>query len=1325
MSSLRQSSRAVKSTRKAANIDGAVPYLSYSFDALDPSSALSSLKDNQSNYSSVARSCLQLNQYAGSSDQLQHDASYAKTTSSTIIALSECLVSHIDRRCRILAAKTLALCARAAYSKIRHSPLLFSIREGTLRRLEDEVGTDAPAALCTAALEDRDEGVAVSAVEALSILTLSSAARAGTIVEDELTREVQSIAFCRQNPFTPSLVDCSDEDPSIPQMELACRIYENVLVPRIWRLVHRILLIESPDKVSKTLPFLTSCLVHLMKLMPSTTLRMDRNTYAKRWIEVDIVGLINLVVTSIIIPTLSHGSTSSICHALCGLRFAHVCPNASWTLQLCNAAIHSIVADLSLPSLPFEQIQSLLASLLIALRAIPLIERPLELVLGYIRYLPATVHVPLTVTSLGVQVGKYRRRSARIGLLTEVALSLIIDRNAGGMRDKVLKKLLSGSEVTTILNARGVKKGTQSKNRNYGSNTKTLDEIFTGTDIGEEFVLSLCKVTSSGGQEILKPGCYETYYAEDWLRCALTIVSSNCANCLNWKSRIDYDGPLITMLTACQAAYIQLLVETFHVAGCICPQSSVTIHLLPHLSPFVLMEDLAHAIVSLTQNIESNSVLSKLSGIQDNILNLVDHFLEYKIREGILSRHMRITIISLLSDHWVKTLDTDGNISLGGNSPPNIRDSNARELLTILSEEMHSLTQDLSKGTGDKSLFMHYLEICVASVENIALKACAWTRRNSAVAGRNDKRSKNTEAFCKDLDEDVTSLLLIASAALEGKNLRKLDEIDSSGVEQQDDPFESSFSKYPVFPVCVEAIKRMKSISLAGLQGAFDKYGIKPSPHSLLVARAKREFQKRLTNNNIPTNINYAHLVRSPFTLDDSKESAAKESVLKGDARTNALFLQHCLQCVGSRIDLSLQASSLVGLGFVGKAKCSEDGHIMYMPARTPNSLRLSALPLVHHSVGTPLGARVSCPGSVHTLSGSSDPISFIIAYSMRRCLRYDCEMEFKLFVTCRVHNVTATKIRSGLRVDLRVGQQRNRPIVEEEEGDDLPASHTAVFKQEIKSNDFVTWEVALTNWPLRGSYELHSSVTFREMDAENILPKPILLIPPKDDVENGSNCDTSGLVDEDERTNHTYTDDTAETSIEERTIGDEEEEKVDITLVGEPVKLSPMTGLQPSPLVFFRDRRGDVNTFRFMWHQMEYKLPEITLCPDQNTTEKVTLGSLPSTMPDEFGAAIANLSRLAIANKEEMMWFEGNVIRGWAFQSLSSDAHLLCLTTKKQSNEEKEEFQQTKMYFRSDDETLLQSVLGSDTTRDAIVSCLMGNKWNCISGQGDGLFSL
>ena len=570
--------------------------------------------------------------------------------------------------------------------------------------------------------------------------------------------------------------------------------------------------------------------------------------------------------------------------------------------------------------------------------------------------------------------------------------------------------------------------------------------------------------------------------------------------------------------------------------------------------------------------------------------------------------------------------------------------------------------------------------------------ACDWARRHGT--GRNG----SDESFRSDVDEDVAYIVSTASAALQGRNLREVDVLDDQEPQKAD--------LYPMLPICAEAVKRIQSVSI-GQSAGNNNHGAKPATHSLLIMTASRDFHRRLSNsasNDVPAS--YADVRPSPFIMADPAHQTV-EPLVVGDHSIFAFFVQHCLQVIGSRIDQSLQSSSLMDLDCAPVR--SVNGEEKHGVIRARNWLRLEYRPCSAARL-TPLGSRVSCAGAVKTLSGASDPVVFVIAYCVRRCLRYDCELEFKTFVTLRVHNVTAVKIPLGVRMDLRVTQQRSAfDVDDDEEGggeDHVLAAHTAVFKQEIKPGEQVTWEVALENWPIKGFLELHPSVTFREMDTEHVPPKMVSLTP-SGKAEDDTNSEK--VAKRSEEDTDTQTDENS-ASVEERTIGEDEDESTDVTLTAEPVQLSPLLGMQPCPLVFFGGRTGDVGAFRFMWYQMPHRMGEMILYPNQFP------GKLIGSSNDDFGAAVAQLSCIHPMN--EFVESLGTVTRGWAFLTLTGK-HLFCLMVESTIVDESNmETPSATLHFRADDEALLLSVMGSDAQRNDVVHSLTANKWTCASGD-------
>ena len=1272
-----------KSVRKVTTLTDSGPVLTFPVDAVNPISHLSTLSDNRSTYAAVARSCLHVNQFAGSDQLVWHDATYIKVISTVLSAVTQCAQSHEDRRCRILGSKTLAIVARSAYARLRHSPLLYNIRDGTQNRLEDEVGTDIPVALCMVALDDVDDGVSACAVEALGMLTITTSATVGTIVDDELLRTVESIAHARPSTFSPTLADLSDEDPAISQMELQCRVYENVLSPRLWRLVRRILHYDSTNHIMRILPFLTACLVHLVKISPSNTYGMDRVSYAKRWIEVDALGIVYDVVTSMLLPAMQQSNGGALAHAstLSALRLAHVCPHCSWVDDVYRWAVVVLQEQLAAMEV-LEHKMATIATLLVALRGLPLSERgtPLMVVANEVRFLPSTTMAPAGVTSPGLFIGGFYRRPARIGFLTEVALSCLLDGPSDSSRAEQVRIFFRSPEATALLGARSVK---NKQVRKWASNHSTAShghdhssggtrapggptpsEEFVATHVAEELVLAFCTVACEMGERYMECGVLSTGL-EEWISSSI-IILLNLSSCVNWRSRTldspqadeDYDSrTLFTMLTACQASYIRLFHQILYVTGLLTPGSSVSLHLLPLASParILLLEDLAVANSALARY----RPIEGLESHHKDLLVLADQFLEYKFREGVPSRHIRISLLTLLSDHWVQTIS-----SIEEAMTQNMNEMNARELLTMLSDEIASLTRELNQGLAIGSAQLNYMDVCVAAVENIALTAADCARNKGGDP------------------EDSEYIVSVALAALEGRNLREGDVHDGEHGDRR---------AQQMLPICSEAVKRIEA--LTDVVAVF----------SLLVTTAARDFHRRMSSQvqNWHSDPHFTNVRSSPFVLTDDIIDAP---LVIDDSAHHAYMTQYCKQVVSSRTDVSIQASPLATLSRGGDGpSLTLSSDWLRLKTQPPPLNRLS-------KAGTPKSARVSTSGAIQTLSGGSDPVTFILAYSVRRCPRYDCEPEYKLVVTMRIYNITAVEIEKGVRLDLNVMQQRSAFAIAGEEGSEMNilCSTQAIYKQEIKPGDHVTWEVTVDNWPPSGTIELHPSVTIREIESETSSPKLIEQDAPKvvkvgeskTEEEEVVNVAESKTGEEDDDIIDDNTDPgTSENGMKaDDTVVDVDDENMDIVLCGQPVRLSPMLGMQPCPLVFFKNGQGDIDAFRFLWYQMPHRLPEMMLLPVVPRSIGVT--------KDEYASSVANCSVVSIM---EPIGTFGMSTKGWAFMTLSGN-RLLCLLVEMGTPESGGTT--TMLYFRSDDETLLLSLMGSDIARRSVVSALTAYLW-------------
>jgi len=141
------------------------------------SSSLSALTNEHSSLSEVSHACLQCNQACSTNNNtVIHDGNLAHFWSEAWKRLLQCTREHSNRQCRILAATTAGMTARSNYGRIRPVIQLYSQRESTPSRVEDEV-LDVGLGLVNAALAEQDDGVAIAILGAVGHLVLTSNTR--------------------------------------------------------------------------------------------------------------------------------------------------------------------------------------------------------------------------------------------------------------------------------------------------------------------------------------------------------------------------------------------------------------------------------------------------------------------------------------------------------------------------------------------------------------------------------------------------------------------------------------------------------------------------------------------------------------------------------------------------------------------------------------------------------------------------------------------------------------------------------------------------------------------------------------------------------------------------------------------------------------------------------------------------------------------------------------------------------------------------------------------------------------------------------------------
>jgi hypothetical protein len=1214
--------------KKQDHIGAALP-LVFPTTFTDPTPILAPIRDNHSAYAAVAKSCLTLNQYAGNgssavmedmnsvdSSSLFHDGTFCSTMSEAFAALTECIQTHDDRKAKIIACKTLALVARATYARIRHSPHLFALRDSTNNRLEDEVGTDAPMALVTCALEDADDGVAACAIQSLGMMCLSSTARPGTLVDDEFLREILALTQGRQASYAPSLIDCQDEDPTVAQMELQMRILENVVSPRLLQLVCRTTTFENVAHVRMILPFLTASLVHLSKTSPPLIYGMDRVTYAKRWVELDFVNLVNDVVEVLLLPAMQSSLDAHLQHvaAMSAIRLVHACPHAPWVGEVCHWAILVCQEEFStIESL--EAKSTCLASMLICSRAVPIPERmaTLEFLVHHVAELPSTTMAPHGVSSPGLLLEHkgfaHYRRPARVAFYTEVALSFFLD---GPVETK--EPQIRSSTLSTFMKQLSVNGVLEKPQKN--SVTQTREELAT----------AFCMVAAEAGRRLRAPADDKSSHwlvtasqedLEEWIRLSLVVLNT-FAPCNTWGSAPAYMEEELNLLVAAQAAYVRLVQEVLHTAGLL-NGNSVSLKMAPMASPpnmvWDQMEESA-AYLSMFDAIHSAESLS------DPISKLMDQFVARELKgQGILSHHMRLFLLSLAADQWVQGRHVVTRKELEGasnaESQLNLNTNSARDLLVALSpRRIFSKVVESNKsqielyGKKKKELYKKYAQdtvtVCVACIENIALTACHWRKRFGSSA-------------------ETKHILSLSVASLQGKNLSEND----------------SEPQAPVLPVCQGAIER--------IQAAFaniEPVNLETLPVSPLLGSV-------------------GELKRRPIVTS----ARAQEGK---NLYNDGYLMQLSRQIIAARIDRCLLSVPTIYSFRAG--------------ARKQNWLRL-ALPPLPPSRDPQVPAtripRFSWGSNVASMGGGSDAAALTLAYSMRRRLRYDGEDEFQLMVVMRVHNTTAVEISEGLRLEVGIVQENATASPDAEDatsqevlktlgGDeefDLEtplASALSVYRHELKSGEHLTWEILLDIMPMTGAMTLHPSIVYRAIEKE----------PPNANWVGGASQKTDGKGAEGEE-------------------GKEEvEEKENIIIPGEPMQLSPLIGLQPCPLVFFRDGCGDVDSFRFLWSRMPCNIPPLRVAP---------LSKDEPAPVSHDGMRICAFSTLRFPGESIP---NGTVTKLWAFMSLQGK-RVLCVMAESDVDTGNYGTNDKTLHVRGDDKDLLCCLAGTSTARHALVAAL------------------
>jgi hypothetical protein len=1156
-----------------------------------------------------------------------------------------CATNNVDRRCRILAVTTLGLVARSVYARIRPSPLLYPGRHPLPKQLEEEASMDAPSALVSIALNDADDGVSSAALSALGMTVLSSSFITSSPGEDELLRECLSLTRNLVTPYAPSLRAVAEEDPSLPNLELSLRVLEQAVLPRLVQIVDRVAGYGSPQHlIIPALPLLTAALVHTVRTSAAALHGVDRSVFAKRWSELDAVGLADTFVTQLLLPLVEAQSVRSPAVALSLLRLAHVCPRQSWNLLACRAAASCLLPQVDIDA---ETKLAHLAYLVIATRPMPGAEKLpfLQSVTAILPGLPSTIGVPATTVSPGIQVEirGYRqvRQPARMGLWSEVALSLVVDGPSSSLWDGSSASSTTSSRARALhafLTTGSMGKIVAERGGGIGGDGTAASLLY------EEVLLAFCQVGAETSKRFRSTADGTLWYPEDsapllleWIQVAAVILAA-FAPCVHLKSDDD-----MSLLTAGQASYVCLLQEYLFPTGFCNADGCVSVKLAGNACPPHLLWDQVGSSTTLLSRLEADPS----EEFDGPAAKVIDELVSREIKHGMSSHPMRVYVLTLAVDHWIqgriasirKHLDSssDGDQS----HTPVLRAPSAREILLALSprrvlakllegQPLNPQQDDPKKRQRDpvRRLALETAKACVACIEGIALMTCDWRRRFGA-------------------SPETKYLVSIAVGLLQGK-------VDETPVDDS--------VKAIMGPVCEAAVGRVQAFYESD-GGRVDSMELSFPVSDLASQPFKPKIKPLITSTKLP--------------------ATPREKAF----RSHLILL--CLQVVTSRAEQAVHSLSVADS--------------LLSNARTPNYLRLSLPPLPESRdarlLGTFCQPLTSWGNSVNLSSASSDAVALVAAYTYRRFVRHDGAEEFRVTFLMRAFNTTPISFSEGLRLELGVVQK----ALDFRDGNDSTSSEVrsalggitsieaplvssaVVYKQEIKTGDHVTWELSLDPSVLLSNRVMMPSLVFRNVSVE--LPDvgaTWVTGEKKSSVSGDASTHTGSAESKSGEDDFLVTkSDKGKTGVSEETLTEA------VTVPGDPLFLTPMVGLLPCPMVFLRDRWGDSSTFRMFWFSLPYSMPPMKL------------GSDPLKKPvSPLDEKVVELSRLKWSGEAIP---GGTATKLWAFSALHG-SRVFCVLAEMENGKSSTVYT---LHIRGDEIDLLFALTGSKAARDTFISAL------------------
>jgi hypothetical protein len=980
-------------------------------------------------------------------------------------------------------------------------------------------------------------------------MILSTASTPGTLDDDELWTELRAMLQVGQQHYAPSSRRLVDEDSAAQQSELQVRVFENAICPRLLQLVSRFLVLNHPSHVSMVLPVLTASLVYLSKTtLPVMATIVNGNNNGddgnkkvnslKRRVggQSDCNALTEMVVNGILLPWMQESTVmtmgASMAAAFSSMRLIHAYPLAPWIEEVSHWAITALKKECRNNRMCLEAQLPTLATLMIMSRAVPLPERVdsvLDFVLEKVLELPSTSMAPSGIVSAGLLLdvgGKARTNSSHGDSLMSqfrkpTRPAFWAEMALSFFMDGPLQTSINASDES-VVRSNALTKFLKSPKIIDVLEDRNDEDIDTGTHslIREELVTAFCSVAFQVGRRHKTPP-------------ESSRGSTLIARREELEEWIRLSLALLNAFSSCIGWGPPPLYMDEEMTMLVACQATYT----------RLLQEVLHAAGLLG----TNSVSLKMTPFTSPPLLLWDQMEEaseflLRFEPMPLMENMVEPIGNLMDDIVKKEMRGAGIVShhmrlflmsLAVDQWIQVRGSPSQKATISTSSEI-GMNVDSAKQLlvtiSPRRMFGKVVESNRSLIESFSAlkkekyKKFAQDTVNVCVACIENMAlvaCHYTGRFGS--SSDTKAILNYSVKSLQGK----------AGND----------SDAPILPVCQAAIER--------IQSAFQNGERMQTQSTFQSPIVPNEFKRR----NVISNTRIS---------------------LGRDAFNEGYMTQLTRQIISTRAERCI-------LSFPSVTNLSSK-------ARKQNWLRLSLPPLPHSQ--DPQASVSNIPkfnwgSNVAVCTAGSDPTAVTLSYYMRRNMRYDGEDDFRLVITTRVDNLTAVDIPNGLRLELAITEENvttsadAQDVVSVEISNSLTEGHettsrenafgnsTVTYERALKSGDHITWDIMLNPLPMTGSMSLNPSIMFRALEKEAPCAAWVTADTPKKDGEEASVTSYSQAG-------------SSEGVDDKEIIGKEQKQNISITC--DPMKLSPMIGLQPCPFVFFRNGLGDIESFRFLW---------------------------------------------------------------------------------------------------------------------------------------------